>query len=55
VAGAVLHVVLLGLTILAVAACVLGPVAVLGFMLWQWQKELRQSIRLRQARTTQFR
>jgi len=55
VAGAVLHLSLLGLTISAVAVCVLGPVAVLGFMLWQWQKELKESIRLRQARSTQFR
>jgi hypothetical protein len=47
--------VLLGLMILAVAACILAPLTALGVMFWHWQKELKESNRLRQARTTQIR
>jgi len=46
---------LLGLIVLAAAVCILAPLSVLGFMFWNWQKELKQSARLRQARTTQIR
>jgi hypothetical protein len=35
--------------------CVFGPLAALGVMFWNWHKELRQSSRLRLARTTQVR
>lgn len=54
-AGSVLSGVLLGLLILATAVLILGPLSVLAFMFWQWQKELKASMRLRQARTTQVR
>jgi hypothetical protein len=55
VAGTLLNGVLLGLMILAVAACILAPLTALGVMFWHWQKELKESNRLRQARTTQIR
>jgi hypothetical protein len=47
--------VLLGLIVLAAAIFILGPLSALGFMFWHWQKELKESTRLRQARTTQIR
>jgi hypothetical protein len=53
--GALLNLFLLLVVILACALCVLGPVAVLIVMFWKWQKELAESIRLRQARSTQIR
>jgi hypothetical protein len=45
------------LSVIAFAAlvCVFGPLAALGVMFWNWHKELRQSARLRLARTTQVR
>lgn len=54
-AGTVLSSVLLGLMIVAAAVLILGPLSALGFMFWHWQKELKESMRLRQARTTQVR
>ncbi len=46
---------LLGLIILGGILFLLGPLAALGVMFWQWQKELKKAARLREARTTQFR
>jgi hypothetical protein len=53
--GALLNLLLLLLVILGCVLCVFGPVAVLGVMFWKWHKELAESIRLRQARSTQIR
>lgn len=53
--GSVVSGVLLVLTIAAISACILAPLTVLGVMFWHWQKELKESMRLRQARTTQIR
>jgi hypothetical protein len=55
VAGTMLNGLLLGLIILAAVVCILAPLTALGVMFWHWQKELKQSMRLRQARTTQIR
>jgi hypothetical protein len=48
---------LLLLSVIALGAifCVLGPLAALGVMFWNWHRELRQSSRLRLGRTTQVR
>ncbi len=54
-AGTMLNGALLCLLILAAIACILGPLTALGFMFWHWQKELKESLRLRQARSTQIR
>ncbi|MGH9562650.1 MAG: hypothetical protein ACRD3S_14455 [Terracidiphilus sp.] len=54
-AGTVLNGILLGLMILAAGACIFGPLTALSVMFWHWQKELKESMRLRQARTTQIR
>ena len=53
--GALLNLFLLLIVILGSVLCVFGPVAVLGVMFWKWHKELAESIRLRQARSTQVR
>lgn len=55
VAGTVLNGLLLVLMIGAVSICILAPLTALGVMFWHWQKELKESMRLRQARTTQIR
>ena len=34
---------------------VFGPLTAMGFMLWHWKKELDESARLRQVRSTQVR
>lgn len=54
-AGMLLNGVLLALIVLAVVVLIAAPLTALGVMFWHWQKELKQSIRLRQARTTQIR
>lgn len=54
-AGTVVNGLLLGLLVLGAAVCILAPLTALGVMFWHWQKELKESIRLRQARTTQIR
>ncbi len=54
-AGTVVNAILLGLLVLAGAACIFAPLTALGVMFWHWQKELKESIRMRQARTTQIR
>jgi hypothetical protein len=46
---------LLSVIALGVIFCVFGPLAALGIMFWNWHKELRQSSRLRLARTRQTR
>ncbi len=53
--GALLHLFLLLIVILGSVLCVFGPVTVLGVMFWKWHKELAESLRLRQARSTQVR
>jgi len=55
VAHTVVNGLLLGLLVLAAGVCILAPLTALGVMFWHWQKELKQSMRLRQARTTQIR
>jgi hypothetical protein len=47
--------VLLSVIAMGAALCVFGPLTALGVMFWNWHKELRQSARLRLARTTQVR
>lgn len=54
-AGAIVNALLLGLLVLGVAVSILAPLTALGVMFWHWQKELKESMRLRQARTTQIR
>lgn len=54
-ADTVVNSLLLGILVLAVGICILAPVSVLGVMFWHWQKELKQSTRLRHARSTQIR
>jgi hypothetical protein len=51
--GDVVHVLLFGVIMLASIVCIFGPIAVLGVMFWKWHTELRQTSRLRLARSTQ--
>ena len=44
-----------GLVVVGGLSCVLGPLAVLGFISWKWRNELAHSARTRQARSTQVR
>jgi len=53
--GDMVNILLAAVLILACIACILGPLAVLGVMFWNWHKELRQTSKLRLARSTQFR
>jgi len=53
--GTLLNLFLLLVVILGSVLCVLAPVTVLGVMFWKWHKELAESLRLRQARSTQIR
>ena len=53
--GALLNLFLLLIVVLGSVLCIFAPVAVLGAMFWKWHKELAESIRLRQARSTQVR
>lgn len=53
--GALLNLLLLLIVIAGSVVCVVAPVAVLGVMFWKWHKELAESLRLRQARSTQVR
>lgn len=46
---------LLSMVAMGAALCVFGPLTALGVMFWNWHKELRQSARMRLARTTQVR
>lgn len=54
-AGTLVNLIAVGLVVLAGVSCIVGPVAVLGFISWQWHKELAEITRLRQARSTQVR
>jgi hypothetical protein len=49
------NILLLILLVLAAILCVFGPVTALGVMFWHWHKELKETARLRVARTTQIR
>jgi len=53
--GSLVNVIVLLLVVLATAVCIVGPLAILGVVFWHWRKELAESARLRQARTTQIR
>jgi hypothetical protein len=55
VTGTLLNALLLALTVLATVVLIVAPLTALGIMFWHWQKELKQAMRLRQARTTQIR
>ena len=54
-AGTLLNAVLLAFTVLGTVILIAAPLTALGVMFWHWQGELKQSTRLRQARTTQIR
>jgi len=54
-AGTVLNAILLGLLILAAILCIFAPLTALGVMFWHWHRELKETMRLRQARSTQVR
>jgi hypothetical protein len=54
-AGTVLNVLLLLILVLGGILLFFGPLTALAVMLWHWHKELQESIRLRQARSTQTR
>jgi len=54
-AGTLLNLVLLGFLFLVSFLCVVAPLAALAFMFWQWHKELAESLRLKQVRSTQVR
>lgn len=54
-AGDMVNLLLVGMLVLASIVCILGPLAVLGVMFWNWHRELRQTSRLRLARSTQVR
>jgi hypothetical protein len=49
----VVNILLFGVIVLASIVCIFGPIAVLGVMFWKWHTELRQTSRLRLARSTQ--
>jgi len=53
--GTAINILLLCLIVLASVLLILGPVSALAVMFWHWHRELRESARLRQARTTQTR
>lgn len=54
-AGTVTNLLFLLFIIGAAVICVFGPLTALGVMFWHWRKELAESARLRQARSTQIR
>ncbi|HXO45265.1 MAG TPA: hypothetical protein VN846_07325 [Candidatus Cybelea sp.] len=49
-----LNILLLILLALAAVLCIFGPLTALGVMFWHWHKELKETSRLRVARTTQI-
>jgi hypothetical protein len=53
--GTVVSVLLLVVLVLGALLLFFAPLTALGVMFWHWHRELRDSIRLRQARTTQMR
>jgi hypothetical protein len=54
-AGSFTSLLLMSLLISAAILCIFGPLTALGVMFWHWHKELRETSRLRMARTTQLR
>ena len=50
--GTVLNLFVLALFLLAVVVLIGIPLLAMGFFFWNWKKELAESIRTRQARTT---
>lgn len=53
--GTVTNVLLLSLLVLGSILLIFGPLTALAVMFWHWHRELKESNRLRQARTTQTR
>jgi hypothetical protein len=53
--GTSVSIVLLIILIAASILCIFGPLTALGVMFWHWHRELRETARLRQARSTQVR
>ncbi|HUJ83712.1 MAG TPA: hypothetical protein VLW83_17635 [Candidatus Acidoferrales bacterium] len=53
--GTVMNMLLLCLLVLGSVLLIFGPLTALAVMFWHWRKELRDSSRLRQARSTQVR
>jgi len=53
--GTVMNILLLCLLVAGSILLVFGPLTALVVMFWHWRKELRESNRLRQARSTQLR
>lgn len=53
--GTVANFLLLILIVLGAVLLTLGPLTALVVMFWHWHRELRESVRLRQARSTQTR
>jgi hypothetical protein len=51
----VLNLLFLGMLFTASALCVVAPLTALAIMFWHWHRELAESTRLRQARSTQVR
>jgi hypothetical protein len=49
-----LNILLLIVLALAGVLCIFGPLTALGVMFWHWHKELKETSRLRVARTTQI-
>jgi len=54
-AGTIVNVLLVIVLVAGATLLFFGPITALGVMFWHWHKELRESLRLRQARTTQLR
>jgi len=53
--GTVMNILLLCIVVLGAILLVFGPLTALAVMFWHWRRELRESSRLRQARSTQVR
>ena len=53
--GDMVKILLVGALVLVSIVCIFGPLAVLAVMFWNWHRELRQTARLRLARSTQVR
>lgn len=49
------NILLLIVLVLAAILFIFGPVTALSVMFWHWHKELKETARLRVARTTQIR
>jgi hypothetical protein len=53
--GDMVNILFLAGLMVAAIVCIFGPLTVLSVMFWKWHKELRQSSRLRLARSTHVR